>query len=144
MTFVDRDGVEKRPLMIHRALLGSIERFFGVLLENFAGAFPPWLAPEQVCIVPVGEMANTYATDLEARFKREGFRAYADLSGDRMNAKIRKAQQMKVPYQLIIGEKEMAAGTVSVRYRGGKQVNGVPLEDFIKELHGTVDSKAQI
>lgn len=144
MTFVDKDGVEKRPLMIHRALLGSIERFFGVLLENYAGAFPPWLAPEQVCIVPVGEMANEYAKKLEERLKSEGFRAYSDLSNDRMNAKIRKAQQMKVPYQLIIGEKEMAAGSVSVRYRGGKQVNGVPLEEFIKELHETVNSKAQV
>lgn len=144
MTFVDKDGVEKRPLMIHRALLGSIERFFGVLIENFAGAFPPWLAPEQVAVVPVGEMAFDYSVKLAERLKSLGYRAYADLSNDRMNAKIRKAQGNKVPYQLIIGEKEMANDTVSVRYRNGKQANGVATETFLAELKETVDSKAQI
>ncbi len=144
MTFVDKDGVEKRPLMIHRALLGSIERFFGVLIENFAGAFPPWLAPEQVAVVPVGEMAFEYSTKLVERLKGLGYRAYADLSNDRMNAKIRKAQGNKVPYQLIIGVKEMANDTVSVRYRNGKQANGVSTEAFLAELKETVDSKAQI
>ena len=144
MTFVDKDGQQKRPLMIHRALLGSIERFFGVLLENYAGAFPPWLSPEQIAIVPVGEMAFDYAKELEARFKKAGLRAYADLSGDRMNAKIRKAQQMKVPYQVIIGEKEMASDQVSIRYRGGKQANGVMTDDFIKEVLDVVERKAQI
>ena len=144
MTFVDKDGVEKRPLMIHRALLGSIERFFGVLIENYAGAFPPWLSPEQVCVVPVGDMAFDYAEKLASRLKSLGYRAYADLSNDRMNAKIRKAQGQKVPYQLIIGEREMQEDTVSVRYRGGKQKNGVKTEEFIKELKETVDSKAQI
>ena len=119
MKYVDKDGREKRPLMIHRALLGSIERFFGVLLENYAGAFPPWLSPDQVAIVPVGEVAFDYARALEERFRKAGLRAYADLSGERMNAKIRKAQQMKVPYQVIVGEKEMAGDLVSVRYRGG-------------------------
>ena len=133
MTFVDKDGSQKRPLMIHRALLGSIERFFGVLLENYAGAFPPWLSPDQIAVIPVGEMAFDYARELEARFRKEGFRAYADLSGERMNAKIRKAQQMKVPYQVIIGEKEMAADQVSVRYRTGRQANGVSTAD--SKLH---------
>ena len=144
MTFVDKDGSQKRPLMIHRALLGSIERFFGVLLENYAGAFPPWLSPDQIAVIPVGEMAFDYARDLEARFRKEGFRAYADLSGERMNAKIRKAQQMKVPYQVIIGEKEMAADQVSVRYRTGRQANGVSTADFISEVRAVIDSKAQL
>ena len=116
MKYVDKDGREKRPLMIHRALLGSIERFFGVLLENYAGAFPP----------------------------KAGLRAYADLSGERMNAKIRKAQQMKVPYQVIVGEKEMAGDLVSVRYRGGRQANGVATEDFIHEVQDIVERKAQL
>ncbi len=144
MTFVDKDGVEKRPYMIHRALLGSIERFFGVLLENYAGAFPPWLAPEQIKIIPVGEVAFEYAKSLEARLKKEGFRAYADLSEERMNAKIRNAQKLKTPYMLIIGEKEMANDTVAIRYRSGKQVNGVSTADFIKEVKETVEKKAQI
>ena len=144
MTFVDKDGSQKRLLMIHRALLGSIERFFGVLLENYAGAFPPWLSPDQIAVIPVGEMAFDYARELEARFRKEGFRAYADLSGERMNAKIRKAQQMKVPYQVIIGEKEMAADQVSVRYRTGRQANGVSTADFISEVRAVIDSKAQL
>lgn len=144
MIFVDKDGVEKRPYMIHRALLGSIERFFGVLLENYAGAFPPWLAPEQIKIIPVGEVAFDYAKSLEERLKKEGFRAYADLTEERMNAKIRNAQKLKTPYMIIIGEKEMANDTVAIRYRGGKQVNGVSTADFIKEVKETVEKKAQI
>ena len=144
MKYVDKDGMEKRPLMIHRALLGSIERFFGVLLENYAGAFPPWLSPDQVAIVPVGEVAFDYARALEERFRKAGLRAYADLSGERMNAKIRKAQQMKVPYQVIVGEKEMAGDLVSVRYRGGRQANGVATEDFIHEVQDIVERKAQL
>lgn len=144
MTFVDKDGQEKRPLMIHRALLGSIERFFGVLLENYAGAFPPWLSPEQVVIVPVGPVAFDYAKSLEVEFKAAGLRAVADLSDDRMNLKIRKAQQMKIPYQLIVGEKEMAEHLVSVRYRGGKQNNGVSVETFLSEIKETIEKKEQI
>ena len=144
MKYVDKDGREKRPLMIHRALLGSIERFFGVLLENYAGAFPPWLSPDQVAIVPVGEVAFDYARKLEERFRKAGLRAYADLSGERMNAKIRKAQQMKVPYQVIVGEKEMAGDLVSVRYRGGRQANGVATGDFIHEVQDIVERKAQL
>ena len=144
LTFVDKDGVEKRPYMIHRALLGSIERFFGVLLEHYAGAFPPWLSPDQVAVIPVAEVGNDYAKDIEKKLRNLGFRAFSDLSSDRMNAKIRKAQQQKVPYMLIIGEKEMANGTVSVRYRNGKQAFGVPFDDFVKELSDKVASKEQL
>ena len=144
LTFVDKDGTEKRPFMIHRALLGSIERFFGVLLEHYAGAFPPWLSPDQIAIIPVGESAFDYSKELEKRLRAEGFRVYTDLSSDRMNAKIRNAQTMKTPYMLIIGEKEMADDLVSVRYRGGKQVNGIKTSDFINEVHGVIDRKEQI
>ncbi|MDD7160974.1 MAG: threonine--tRNA ligase [Candidatus Ornithospirochaeta sp.] len=144
MTFVDKDGVEKRPYMIHRALLGSIERFFGVLMENYAGAFPPWLSPDQIAIIPVGDMAYDYSRDLASTLRKEGFRVSLDLSDDRMNAKIRKAQKQKTPYMLIIGEKEMAGNLVSIRYRNGKQVNLVPTADFIKEVHTTIDNKEQI
>ena len=144
MTFVDKDGVEKRPYMIHRALLGSIERFFGVLMENYAGAFPPWLSPDQIAIIPVGDMAYDYSKDLASTLRKEGFRVSLDLSDDRMNAKIRKAQKQKTPYMLVIGEKEMAGNLVSIRYRNGKQVNLVPTADFIKEVHTTIDNKEQI
>lgn len=144
MTFVDKDGVEKRPYMIHRALLGSIERFFGVLIENYAGAFPPWLSPDQIAIIPVGDMAYDYAKKVENILKNEGFRVQTDLSDDRMNAKIRKAQKLKTPYMLILGEKEMEGNLVSVRYRNGKQSNFVKIEDFVNEVHKTVDNKEQI
>ena len=144
LTFVDKDGTEKRPYMIHRALLGSLERFFGVLIEHYAGAFPPWLSPDQIAIIPVGEVAYDYSKNLEKRLRAEGFRVVTDLSADRMNAKIRNAQKLKTPYMLIIGEKEISDDLVSVRYRGGKQVNGVKTADFIAEVHKTIDSKAQI
>lgn len=144
LTFVDKDGVEKRPYMIHRALLGSIERFFGVLMEHYAGAFPPWLSPDQIAIIPVAAVAYDYAKDLEKKFRAEGFRVVNDLSDDRMNAKIRKAQKMKIPYMLIIGEKEMSNGQVSVRYRTGKQVNGVDVDAFIAEVKEKIENKEQI
>ncbi|MGB4407123.1 MAG: threonine--tRNA ligase [Sphaerochaeta sp.] len=144
MTFVDRDGVEKRPYMIHRALLGSLERFFGVLIEHYAGAFPPWLAPEQIKIIPVGENFFNYAKELEKRLRKEGFRVSADLGDDRMNAKIRNAQQLKIPYMVIIGEREAEGDLVSVRYRSGKQENGVATEAFIVSVKATVASKEQL
>ena len=130
--------------MIHRALLGSIERFFGVLVEHYAGAFPPWLSPDQIAIIPVAAVAYDYAKDLEKKLRAEGFRVINDLSDDRMNAKIRKAQKMKIPYMLIIGEKEMSNGQVSVRYRSGKQVNGVDVDAFIAEVKEKVENKEQV
>lgn len=144
LTFVDKDGVEKRPYMIHRALLGSIERFFGVLLEHYAGAFPPWLAPEQVRIVPVSEKFVDYSKKVEKRLLEAGLRVSLDASDERMGNKIRLAAGMKVPYTLILGEKEESEGTVSVRYRGGKQVNGVVLSDFIDQVNDIVKRKAQL
>ena len=144
MTFVDRDGVEKRPYMIHRALLGSLERFFGVLIEHYAGAFPPWLAPEQIKVIPVGEHFFDYAKELEKRLRKEGFRVSADLGDDRMNAKIRNAQQLKIPYMVIIGEREAEGDQVSVRYRSGKQENGLSTEAFIASVKATIASKVQL
>ncbi|HIV98984.1 MAG TPA: threonine--tRNA ligase [Candidatus Ornithospirochaeta avicola] len=144
LTFVDKDGSEKQPYMIHRALLGSIERFFGVLIEHYAGAFPPWLSPEQVAIIPVAEVANEYASEIEKKLRGEGIRVKSDLSNDRMNAKIRKAQQMKIPYMLVLGEKEMANKTVSVRYRNGKQNFGLSYDDFVSEIKGVIERKEQI
>ena len=144
MTFVDRDGVEKQPYMIHRALLGSIERFFGVLVEHYAGAFPPWLAPEQIKVIPVGEAFFDYAKQLEKRLRLEGLRASADLGDDRMNAKIRNAQQLKIPYMVIIGDREATNDQVSIRYRNGKQENGVLTSDFIASVKATIASKEQL
>ncbi len=144
MTFVDRDGVEKRPYMIHRALLGSLERFFGVLIEHYAGAFPPWLAPEQIKIIPVGENFFDYAKVLEKRLRKEGFRVSADLGDDRMNAKIRNAQQLKIPYMVIIGERESENDQVSVRYRSGKQENGIATDVFVASVKATIASKEQL
>jgi threonyl-tRNA synthetase len=144
MTFVDSDGAEKRPFMVHRALLGSIERFFGVLLEHYAGAFPPWLAYEQVRVIPVAEPFNEYGRKLVDELKKQGFRVSGDFSTDRMNAKIRNAQQEKIPYMLVVGEKEQEAGAVSVRYRDGKQENGVGVEAFMQMLSDKVADKAEL
>ena len=144
MTFVDRDGVEKRPYMIHRALLGSLERFFGVLIEHYAGAFPPWLAPEQIKVIPVGENFFDYAKELEKRLRKEGFRVSADLGDDRMNAKIRNAQNLKIPYMVIIGERERENDQVSVRYRSGKQENGLTTDAFIASVKAVIASKEQL
>lgn len=144
MTFVDKDGQEKRPYMIHRALLGSIERFFGVLIENYAGAFPPWLAPEQIMVVPVGEAFFPYAEALRDRLRKEGLRADADLSDDRMNAKIRNAQLHKIPYQIVVGEREQSEDKVSVRYRNGNKTNDIPTADFIAEVKATVAAREQV
>lgn len=141
MTFVDSDGVEKRPYMIHRALLGSIERFFGVLLEHYAGAFPLWLSSEQVCVIPVSEIFNSYALKILATLQEAGIRAYIDDSDDRMNAKIRNAQKLKVPHMLVLGEREEQAHTVSVRYRDGTQENGIELPAYIELLQKRISSK---
>jgi threonyl-tRNA synthetase len=144
MTYVDKDGTEKQPYMIHRALLGSIERFFGVLIETYAGAFPPWLSPEQIKVIPVGEKFNDYAKELEGTFRKAGFRASADLNDDRMNLKIRNAQNLKIPYMVIVGDREMQNKQVSVRYRNGKQANGLDVDAFIKEVSDKVASKEQL
>ena len=144
MTFTDRDGVEKRPYMVHRALLGSLERFFGVLVEHFGGAFPVWLSPVQIMVIPVTRAFEEYADKVYSRLKKAGFRVDFDDSDDRMNAKIRNAQGQKIPYMLIIGEKEAEAGGVSLRLRNGKQENGIPLDDFVSRVEKAVKDKAEL
>ncbi len=141
MTFVDKDGAQKQPYVIHRALLGSIERFFGILIEHYAGAFPLWLAPEQIRLVPVASTFDDYAKKVEAKLKAAGFRVSTDYSDDRMNAKIRTAVTEKVPYALILGEKEEAEGAVSLRLRSGKQTNGIPLSEFISATKAKIENK---
>ena len=144
MTFVDRDGTEKRPYMIHRALLGSLERFFGVLIEHYAGAFPPWLAPEQIKVIPVSDAYDEYARSVVSELKKVGLRASGDYSDNRMNAKIRTAQNLKIPYMVILGEREKENNEVSVRYRTGRQENSITLGSFIKQVQATVAAKAQL
>jgi threonyl-tRNA synthetase len=120
MTFVDADGQHKRPYMIHRALLGSLERFFGVLIEHFGGAFPVWIAPEQIAVIPVTEAVNDYAIKVAAELKARDLRVTAELDDSRLNAKIRDCQNRKIPYMLVVGEKEAGEGTVSIRRRDGQ------------------------
>jgi threonyl-tRNA synthetase len=144
MTFVDQDGEKKRPYMIHRALLGSIERFFGVLVEHYAGAFPVWISPVQVMVIPVAEAFFGYAEKLRAALAAEDFRVKADLSDDRLNAKIRSAQADKIPYMLVIGEKEEQNGQVSVRLRTGEQKSGVPLDEFVSFMRDKIAKKELI
>ncbi len=144
MTFVDSDGKEKRPYMIHRALLGSIERFFGVLIEHYAGAFPVWLSPVQVRIIPVAETFNGFGDEVLKKLKLKGLRAEIDKSDNRMNAKIRNAQKEKIPYMLIIGEKEAESDSVSLRLRTGEQINGIPVDKFINDTLEKIENKVLI
>ncbi len=142
MTFVDTDGQHKRPYMIHRALFGSIERFFGVLIEHFGGAFPVWIAPEQAAVIPVSEVFNDYAKITAASLKSRDLRITAELGDERMNAKIRSCQTRKIPYMLVVGQREMDEGTVSIRLRDGKQLAAMEIEEFAKYVHVKIESKS--
>jgi threonyl-tRNA synthetase len=132
MTFVDADGQHKRPYMIHRALLGSLERFFGVLIEHFGGAFPVWIAPEQIAVIPVGDGFNEYAQKVAAELKARDLRVFAELGDERLNAKIRNCQNRKIPYMLVVGQREAEDGTVSIRLRDGRQLPPMQVADFAK------------
>ena len=138
------DGSRQRPVMIHRALFGSIERFFGVLTEHYSGAFPPWLAPVQVVGIPVAEAFSDYLAAVIAQMKKAGIRAELDASDDRMQKKVRNAQMQKVPFMVIAGEEDMAAGAVSFRYRNGEQKNGIPIKDAISEIQKVVAERTQV
>ncbi|MBN2874944.1 MAG: threonine--tRNA ligase [Spirochaetales bacterium] len=142
MTYVDSDGQKKRPYMVHRALLGSIERFFGVYLEHTAGAFPIWLAPEQAVVIPVGPDFADYAATVAADLKKAGVRVKAMLSDERMNAKIRDAQNQKVPYMLVVGAKERDEGTVAVRVRDGRQLPAMPVAAFVEMVQALVRERS--
>jgi len=131
LTYVGPDGQEHRPYMVHRALLGSLERFFGALIEHYAGAFPVWLAPVQVRLIPIADRHVDYARHIAAELREAGLRVEVDDSGERMNAKIRDAQLEKIPYMLIIGDREQAAGVVSVRLRSGEDLKAMPVAEFV-------------
>lgn len=141
LEYTAADGTRQRPVMIHRALFGSIERFFGVLTEHYAGAFPAWLAPVQVRLVPVAEAFNEYCEDVAAKLKAEGVRVEVDESDDRFGKKIRNAAKDKIPFTLIAGGEDAEAGAVSFRYRGGEQKNGVKIADAIAEITETIRSR---
>lgn len=138
------DGTKKRPVMIHRALFGSIERFFAVLTEHYAGHFPPWLAPVQVVGIPVADDFAPYLAEIIDQLKARGVRASIDLSDERMQKKIRNHTKDKVPFQLIAGGEDKDAGSVSFRYRDGSQVNGVKIEEAIKLIVDAIANKEQV
>ncbi len=138
------DGSRQRPIMIHRALFGSIERFFGVLTEHYAGAFPPWLAPVQVVAIPISDAHVPYLGAVADRLREQGVRVEVDTSDDRMQKKIRTAQKQKVPYMLLAGDNDVAVDGVSFRYRSGEQRNGVPVDDAIDEIVAAIRTRAQV
>jgi len=147
LTFVDSDGQHKRPYMIHRALFGSLERFFGVIIEHFGGAFPVWIAPEQAAVIPVSEVFNDYAKKITAELKAItsetcNLRVTSELSDERLNAKIRDCQKRKIPYMLVVGQKEADEGTVSIRLRNGNQLPAMKIDEFAAYVKEKIDSRS--
>lgn len=140
LTYVGADGKDHRPYMVHRALLGSIERFFGILIEHYAGAFPLWLAPEQVRILPISDKALDYAKKVQSELKAAGFRVDVDCSPDKLGAKIRLATVEKVPYQVVVGPRDEAAGVVSVRSRTDGDLGAMTTADLVSKLKGEIES----
>ena len=139
-TYIGADNQKHHPIMLHRAVLGSIERFFGILIENFAGNFPAWLASQQVAMIPVAPAFNDYAEEIKDKLLDAGFRAGADTGSDNMKGKIKTAQLQKIPYMLVVGEKEKAEGTVAVRFRDGRQQQVMKVDEFIAYLKDKVDT----
>ena len=144
LEYAAADGSRQRPVMIHRALFGSIERFFGVLTEHYAGAFPPWLAPVQAIGIPVADAFTDYLADVMSQMRTAGIRTELDSSDDRMQKKVRNAQMQKIPFMVIAGEEDQAAGAVSFRYRNGDQKNAIPVADAIAQIKKIVAERTQI
>ncbi|MEU9449477.1 threonine--tRNA ligase [Streptomyces sp. NPDC048277] len=144
LEYTAADGTKQRPVMIHRALFGSIERFFAVLLEHYAGAFPAWLAPVQAVGIPIGDGHVEYLQKFAAEARKKGLRVEVDGSSDRMQKKIRNAQKQKVPFMVIAGDEDMAAGSVSFRYRDGSQENGIPFDEAIAKIVKVVEERTQV
>ncbi|MBB5077755.1 threonine--tRNA ligase [Nonomuraea endophytica] len=138
------DGSRQTPVMIHRALFGSVERFMGVLVEHYAGAFPAWLSPVQVVGIPIAEAHIAYLQDVAKKLRERGIRVEVDSADDRMQKKIRNAQKAKVPFMLLAGDEDIAAGAVSFRYRSGEQKNGVPVEVAVAEIVDAVERRIQV
>jgi len=131
LTYIGEDGQQHKPYMVHRALMGSMERFFGILIEHYGGAFPVWLSPIQAMAIPIADRHLDYAREVVNKLKTEGLRAKLDDRSERMNAKIRDAQNQKIPYMLVIGDKEMESGQVALRLRSEENPGAMPLNDFL-------------
>ncbi|CAI2716920.1 threonine--tRNA ligase [Nitrospina watsonii] len=141
MTYVAEDGKQHQPIMIHRALMGSIERFFGCLIEHYAGAFPLWLAPVQVALLPITDSQNGYAEKVAAQLEENGIRVEKDLRNEKIGFKIRAAQMAKTPYMLVLGDKEVQSGQIAVRKRRSQETHTLSLDDFLKRLKQEIDDK---
>jgi threonyl-tRNA synthetase len=144
MTYVGEDGLEHRPYVVHRALLGSLERFFGALIEHYAGAFPVWLSPVHAILIPIADRHHDYARQVAGQLRQAGLRAEVDDSSDRMQAKIRKAQLQKVPYMLVIGDREEKAGAVAVRLRSEEDLGAMPVADFVGRAQKAIADKEDL
>ena len=140
--YVAEDGKKHQPLMVHRALFGSVERFFGILVEHYAGAFPVWLAPVQAIVLPITDKQTDYARQVSARLSAAGIRAALDDRGEKVNLKIREAQLQKIPYMLVVGAREAQDGTVAVRHRKHGDQGTRPLDGFIHDLRRLIDTRA--
>ncbi|MGD9907110.1 MAG: His/Gly/Thr/Pro-type tRNA ligase C-terminal domain-containing protein, partial [Mesotoga sp.] len=140
--YVGPDNEEYQPVMIHRAIFGSVERFMGILIEHFAGAFPAWLAPTQVSVIPIADRHAEYAESVAAELKSRGFRVEVDDRQKSTNYKIREAQLMKVPYMIIVGDREKEDGTISVRLRSEKDLGSIALQEFMDKLSQEVNMRS--
>jgi threonyl-tRNA synthetase len=139
---VAEDGRKHEPMMVHRALYGSVERFFGILIEHYAGAFPVWLAPVQAVVMPITDRQQEYARQVHARLEEAGLRSHLDDRKEKVNLKIREAQLQKIPYMLVVGGREAEAGAVSVRHRKHGDLGAKPLGEFIAQVQQLVNSRA--
>jgi threonyl-tRNA synthetase len=142
LEYVAEDGKKHQPLMVHRALYGSVERFFGILLEHYAGAFPVWLAPEQVIVLPITDRNAAYAGRVRDRLAEAGLRVKVDDRSEKVNLKIREAQLMKIPYMLVVGDREEQNGAVAVRNRKHGDQGAKPIDEFIAEITRLIETKA--
>jgi len=141
MVYVGEDGQEHRPYMIHRALLGSMERFMGVLIEHFAGAFPVWLSPVQAVLIPIADRHVAYAREVSQSLRQAGLRVEVDDRGERMNAKIRDAQNQKIPYMLVVGDREAEKGAVAVRLRSEENLGALSVQAFIEKASQDIQAR---
>ena len=142
LEYVAEDGSRKRPLMVHRALYGSVERFFGVLIEHYAGAFPVWLSPVQVVLIPIAERHAEYANKVGSQLREAGIRVQVDARNEKMNAKIREHALQKVPFMLVVGDKEVEAGKVNVRTRGKEKTEDMSAQEFEDRVRKLIESRA--
>ena len=141
LTYVDSDGSKKRPIMLHRVIFGSVERFIGILIENYAGAFPAWLAPQQARVMPISDKFIPYAKEVQQKMFDLGLRVELDERNEKIGYKIREAQVQKVPYMLVIGEKEVEDGTVAVRSRSQGDKGAMSVDEFVAMLQKEIDEK---